>query len=247
MRKLALLLGIAVFAVGMPATADWDPGDGHKMHFPQLPDPFGWDVEFFMHELADDWMCSESGFVTDIHLWNSWAQDQIGVIDKIYVTIWDDDRSDPAYSRPGAPLWSAVFDTFTVRPYGQGDQGFWDPSQGYDPPAWALNDHTLFDQINITDIEDPFYQEEGEIYWLSVYVSYPAGTTQAPTGWKTTLDHFEDGAVYNLPTVGWVPLYDPALFAQGIEEPLDFAFVITPEPTTLMLLGMGVLMLVRRR
>ena len=24
--------------------ADWVPADGHKMHYPQLPDEAGWDV-----------------------------------------------------------------------------------------------------------------------------------------------------------------------------------------------------------
>jgi hypothetical protein len=28
------------------ASADWFPGDNHKMHFPQLPDAQGWDVSF---------------------------------------------------------------------------------------------------------------------------------------------------------------------------------------------------------
>ncbi len=36
---IALVLLIAPAAI-----ADWDPGDGHKMHYPQMPDPNGWDV-----------------------------------------------------------------------------------------------------------------------------------------------------------------------------------------------------------
>lgn len=42
MKKLIALL--CVLALGGPALADWQPGDGHKMHFPQLPDEDGWDV-----------------------------------------------------------------------------------------------------------------------------------------------------------------------------------------------------------
>ena len=53
-----------------------DAWDHHKMHFPQLPDEDGWDVSSGytgqMQCLADDWMCSESGYVTDIHFWGSW-------------------------------------------------------------------------------------------------------------------------------------------------------------------------------
>ena len=45
MRKSIAVL--AVMAMVAPAAvADWDPGDGHKMHYPQLPDPNGWDVNF---------------------------------------------------------------------------------------------------------------------------------------------------------------------------------------------------------
>ena len=45
---------------GTIAVADWNEGDGHKMHYPQLPDPNGWDVDFHDWMLADDWQCSES-------------------------------------------------------------------------------------------------------------------------------------------------------------------------------------------
>jgi len=42
---LSLASMMIVLAGGTgPVRADWDPGDGHKMHFPQLPDPEGWDV-----------------------------------------------------------------------------------------------------------------------------------------------------------------------------------------------------------
>ena len=34
---LAVVALLTVLAAG--ASADWFPGDGHKMHFPQLPDP----------------------------------------------------------------------------------------------------------------------------------------------------------------------------------------------------------------
>ena len=43
MKKLIALSCITLLAG--PAFADWLPGDGHKMHFPQLPDEDGWDVK----------------------------------------------------------------------------------------------------------------------------------------------------------------------------------------------------------
>ena len=78
--KAILTLSIVVFflASGV-AKADWVPADGHKMHSPQLPDPNGWDVSATVDGqmvpplvLADDWQCSETGYIKDIHFWGSW-------------------------------------------------------------------------------------------------------------------------------------------------------------------------------
>ena len=76
--------------------ADWNPGDGHKMHFPQLPDEAGWDVyataglsDYGYPDicLADDWMCNESGPVTDIHFWGSWKGGITGTINGFQIAI----------------------------------------------------------------------------------------------------------------------------------------------------------------
>lgn len=51
----------------------WNPGDPHKMHFPQLPDEAGWDVNATEPVvLADDFLCTETGWIKDIHFWGSW-------------------------------------------------------------------------------------------------------------------------------------------------------------------------------
>ncbi len=64
-----------------PGQCGWQSGDPHKMHFPQLPDVEGWDVDVtYANILADDWKCSETGPVEDIHFWYSWLGDKIGII-----------------------------------------------------------------------------------------------------------------------------------------------------------------------
>ena len=81
MRKLVVLASIVcAAALTASASGDWVPGDGHKMHFPQLPDEDGWDVKASYLCLADDWECSEDGFVRDIHFWGSWKHGEAGQI-----------------------------------------------------------------------------------------------------------------------------------------------------------------------
>ena len=46
------------------------------MHFPQLPDPNGWDVSLMQPRIiADDWLCTGTGPVSDIHGWISVQED----------------------------------------------------------------------------------------------------------------------------------------------------------------------------
>jgi hypothetical protein len=264
---LVLSAVVAIALLALPAAADWDPDDPHKMHFPQLPDQndemgpgeFSWDVKLgdnLGHSvtLADDWLCTESGLVTDIHLWVSWQGDLVGDIGLIQVGIWSDlpdpDPADPQnWSMPQDLLWMGDVAPappdpnvpllpmmFTVRPYGPpSPQGFFDP-YGFVPPMYP--DHLMTWQINIQlDPSTAFYQEEGTTYWLSVLmpavIDPSGGTVQA--GWKTSEDHWNDDSVF-LPMIKyengaarqplpWQELRDPL-------EPslsLDQAFVITAD------------------
>ena len=73
MKKIITILTIVVMV--SPVLADWDPGDDYKMHYPQLPDPYGWDVSFTNGPLGDDWKCTQTGPVDDIHMWVSFRGD----------------------------------------------------------------------------------------------------------------------------------------------------------------------------
>jgi len=248
------------------AFADWDPGDDYKMHFPQLPDPNGWDVNFIQPKvLADDWQCTETGYVTDIHFWLSSRQDMPFDIQNIHASIHTDDLSGP-FSKPGHLLWQADFQpgTFTIRDDGSGPQGWYDPNP---PPVVEPSDHFMTYQVNITNIPDPFVQLAGTVYWLDLSVTAfgPAGPAQL--GWKTSFEHFRDDAVWadfsvtngvvapggsgnfnNLvgPHLYWEPLVDPFT-----GQTLDLAFVITGrpvgEPGGLALIGAAVAAIRKRR
>jgi hypothetical protein len=269
---LAVLSAACFLCAGPAVFADWNENDEHKMHFPQLPDPDGWDVfagplvqddgVIIQKTLADDWRCSETGYVSDVHIWGSWKHDDIGVIHKVHLSIHEDVPvgADPnvEYSHPGELLWQGDFSSaeLVIRDYGSGDQGWYNPNTN----EFNRPDHQMFHQINITDIPKPFVQEQGKIYWLDVTVEtdpVQPGTDGPQWGWKTTLEHFNDDAVWgDSPAFGesptlWNELREPS--AVGLGESLDLAFVITgkpvPEPASglLILMGLSGLALVTRR
>jgi len=255
MKMRTLLTISAVICTAITAQADWDPGDGHKMHYPQLPDPNGWNVKVDgPNTVADDFLCTQSGPITDVHFWGSWMDDSVGTIDLVHLSIHDDDRSGP-YSKPGNLLWQINLDPSiagsSIRPWDPYDpslpQGFYDPNG--QPPLVAPNNHGQTWQVNLQIPEqDAFTQQEGNIYWLDIHVvsDWVIGQPTPQFGWKTSPDHFEDDAVYEeLITGEWFELFNPL----PPNESLDMAFVITPEPGSAMLaiLGAGLCCLRRRK
>ncbi len=235
--KTVLSVACATLLIAAPAWAHWNPGDPYKMHYPQLPDPNGWDVNATVPlVLADDWQCTETGPVTDVHFWGSWRNDLVGQIVNAHLSIHAN-IAGPGFSRPGELLWS-----WDVEPTLIGDepvslQGWFDPATG----AWNRPDHQLWYQYNIVNIPQPFVQVRDTIYWLDIQVTT---TPNTQWGWKTSMSpHFMDDAVWSMGgTAGWQPLVDPVT-----GQSLDLAFVITPEPTALILLGAGALLICRRR
>lgn len=264
------------------ALGDWNPGDPHKMHYPQLPDlsPTGMDVLDSISLsagatvdkwLADDWRCGGSGPVTDVHIWGSWLDDQIphspvpGAHGTFQLAIYSDIPAGPTgqFSRPGNLLWSKDFlpGAYVGRPYATAPEQFYDPNLnqiiGTDTQVWQYN---FF--INPSEA---FVQQQGTIYWLAVHNYDPDGNGVIDTadlitrfGWKTSLNHFNDDAVFvdngdpfgtigpKLPPLGgWHEMIYPSAHPLGGQS-IDLSFVITPEPASLagMLLAMTAL---RRR
>ena len=248
MKTRAMTVCVAatlILAVSGAALGDWDLGDGHKMHYPQLPDQTGWDVDVTTDTVYDDFQCSWTGPIDDFHFWVSWERDMPSDIIWIDVSIHGDvpaTQSGMGFSHPdslmyGDPLWKQTFlpGQWMYRPYGQGDQGWLSPEES----SSSRPDHMFYDQINITNIDNPFIQEKDTIYWVGLHIG--VADPQTAIGWKTTQDHWNDDATYYYGG-GWNELIDPLT-----QESLDMAFVITPEPVTLCLLGLGGLGLLRRR
>lgn len=199
-----------------------------KMHYLQPPDLEGWDiVSTYPLVVADDWRCTETGPVTDIHFWGSWFMDFIAPIEGFWISIYSNIPAFPPdilFSQPGAELWSAFIPIFVETPMEDFPQGWYDPYT----MQWEHPNHGMWFRYDITGIADPFIQEQGTIYWLSIRAEIPGAIPFEPPiwGWKTSYEHFEDNAMWGLvdpPSNYWVePLFDPIT-----QLPVDMAFAIT--------------------
>ncbi len=210
-----LLLCFSTFVL-----AHWDQGEPYKMHFPQLPNPEGWDICLHDQMIADDFQCTESGPITDIHFWVSWQGDQPDWSATTFtVEIWSD-----AGGMPDMPLWTwSGGGSFVVRqpPY-TGLQGWFCPSTNWS--VWG--DHINYWQINITQIPEPFIQEAGQVYWLVIQ----ANKAQWPpaVGWTTSLDRWRQPSMWSTGTTMWTPVYildygnvDQAFVISGYSGPTE--------------------------
>lgn len=225
------LPGVAV-AAGEGGPCDWRPGSPYKMHWPQLPDLgfTGIDIALTQMTLADDFQCTATGPIRDIHIWGSFNKD---ILPKegpggltFEVSIYSDvPAADKLASHPGNRLWTKTLKPgeYTVRQVHDGPEDWYDPAKGQYAPA----NHRLAFQYNFCIDKDPFTQEEGKIYWLAVRESSAA--TNYTFGWKTTAQQFRwnDDAVYfqSKPT-DWADMGYPKGHKYGGQS-LDLAFVIT--------------------
>ena len=170
--------------------------------------------------LADDWTCSESGWVRDIHLWGSWkdmdgdGRGDVGNILWFNLSIHEDIPADDpqnayGYSMPGTLLWSAEIWDFDMLPIDPPTLEHW-LYPPYDPGSSIPNDHDAYFQYDINLLPPWFWQDEGTIYWLDVSAVL-ADDVNYNWGWKSTIDHHMDDAVwYDATSVpGWQPLVEP--------------------------------------
>ncbi len=215
------------------AVCSWQPGDPHKMHYPQLPDEAGWDVNATQPMvLADDFQCTWTGPIKDIHFWGSWKHGVEGQIVSFFLSLHEDipaDQSPTGYSMPGATLWEREVTDFGATPKDPPTtEGWYDPATG----EVIFDDHQAYFQYDVcfSDPADWFYQDSGRIYWLNIsaVVADPTATTW---GWKSTQDHWNDDAVWaTWGNLTWIDIWEPA-------EPLADGFTIQVDPTGLFLGG----------
>ncbi|MCP4547283.1 MAG: hypothetical protein GY835_12560 [bacterium] len=228
MNPLRILLLMAVLCIAAaPAAADWEPVDGHKMHWPQTPKQGGCDVEFGAGEgwaLGDDWQCTESGYVDEIHFWISWNENLVQDIAMFTISIFADipaDQNPDGYSKPGELLWIRDFTRteVVIRDMEPDLQDWFDPSGN----AYYEDTHDFWQQVNVVGFDEPFEQVEGTIYWLVIdFHGLPF------IGWKETDQNFnDDGVWWDRINDKWQELRHP------IEQySIDLAFVVNTEGGT---------------
>ena len=161
--------------------------------------------------LADDFPCSTTGPISDIHIWGSWLSDVHGTITNFWLAIYSDvpavtnvSSGIVAPSHPGVLLWQQSFgpSQFAESIYATGSELFYDPSAhsfiGSDTQAYYYCFYPT----------SPFKQQGTAAaptnYWLVAYAQVSTGATAPLYGWKTTLTPYNDGAVWGhyLPTTG---------------------------------------------
>jgi len=215
----------------------------------QLPDtnPTGMDIRIDRNDendriLADDFLCTTTGPITNVRLWGSWFNDTKGNIDTIHLSIHADIPAEDSlygYSMPGNELWSMDITDFDEDLYiGLEDEHewWWDL---YDGVRYRYGDQQIWQyDINI-DPNDAFVQRgtfnEPLIYWLDVYVETDG---MGQFGWKTrdpNDGHFNDDAVY-LGDPNWLELKYPATHPY-YPDSIDMAFAIRTETEPHMDLG----------
>ncbi len=243
MKRLLWLPGLVLpLLFAPPLLADWDPSMPAK--WIQMPDlqPTGIDVNCSPvsqdYILADDFKCTATGPITEIHIWGSWLQDLLPQGDPkgvdFQLTIYSDipaDQNPNEYSTPGEMLWEMFVPAalVTARPYQDGEEGWLDPPDEYLPPP---ADSICWQYNFIIDENNAFIQtgtpDEPQIYWLGVK-AFPHGENGEMFGWKTSLDHWNDDAVWgegNGPPISpWIDLKYP-LGHPWETESIDLAFVI---------------------
>jgi hypothetical protein len=185
--------------------------------------------------LADDFVCTNTGAITDIHLWGSWLNDHV---DNSKVTFWlgvfDDVAASNSFpSHPGSLIWNQCFapGQYAVQPFISGQETFMDPGPpaniGTDSQIWYYCFYPTNPPIQHGNFTAP------KVYWLAAYAILPSGETNY-FGWKTTTSVQHDISVHasfnpagcpNLPIGAQLPIWTPNITPTG--RPLDLAFMLT--------------------
>ena len=214
----------------------------------QRPDlsPQGIDVEATDPViLADDFLCTEPGRITEIVIWGSWFfnhwpwYEDPGDVEFTLSFHEDIPASESAtgYSMPGDPVW--------WRDFVPGEFGYWMHADSlregwlYPPDGYYYfpADSVCWGYRFSIDPEEAFFQSGSlyhpKVYWLDVQAR--PMDPNAVFGWKTSVDHWNDDAVWgdgNEPySFPWFELIYPWGHPQETRS-IDLAFRLRNDPAS---------------
>jgi len=243
-----LLLATAVPAVIFPDSAK-DEKSEPDYKWIQHPDLsfFGMDVDAMKlspHLLADDFLCTRTGAITNIVIWGSWMNDLLPFDNPNNVIFSLSFHADvPAgveapWSMPGETLWVMDFAPGTFQSRIEMDnltEGWYMPSSGLWIP---IADHVCWRYEFPVNLANAFVQTGSVarpiVYWLDVQ-AFPLDQGLSRFGWKTSQEHWNDDACW-APAVEtyngywWEMRYPQGHELQGQSIDLAFALSGTSEP-----------------
>jgi hypothetical protein len=234
LRFFLASLGVVMVSSGAIASVKWS--------LPPDTTPSGIDIRCDRNDslprtLADDFKCTSTGYITDVHFWGSWKGDIKGEMSRIHLSIHSDiPATQTSPSRPGALLWQKDFfalqgqitETFY---YDLGNywEGWWDPYQNI---LLTQGDHLIWRYDIKINKAEAFLQQgtatNPVIYWLDVYV---VTSSNAQFGWKTSSKHWQDAAGYFTTSGGWQDMTYPIASNPYFGQPIDMAFELTTLPS----------------
>jgi len=190
--------------------------------------------------LADDFECNKSTRITDITVWGSWKFDILppcGPNDVNFTLSIHSDipasQSKTGYSMPNDVLWHRDFLAGTYEVSIEQEQiyeGWWDPHIDWyvfpgDQVCWKYVFH-----IPKTEA----FCQRGEpnkpiVYWLDVQACPNDVSGGAQFGWKSSINHWNDGAVWTMGSEPYVGTWNKLMYPSQhplYPQPIDLAFAI---------------------
>lgn len=170
---------------GMDVHATWNPGSPPA------------------YLLADDFLCTSPGLITNITIWGSWTNDADWQANTTFTLSIHDDipasSSPTGYSMPGTVRWQRTFTpgTYNVSLYAQDIKEWWFAPTN----QWSFPGDTMCFQydFNIPPLEA--FEQKGSpdqpmVYWLDVQAQPQQAPDGVLFGWKTCPTNWHDDAVW---------------------------------------------------